>query len=200
MKTKYISLLIALAMLVTMGGVYAAWVYAETDMTAVHGHIGSFGLANAEINNSKGTITVDASNAHLTIDQTSATNYNANLTATGTILVKFSPSEIYKNSNPDKTEFAMKYHLVTDNANPTAFMCNDGNPDKPLFTTFDTTTTAPLTLIKQADGTYQATVQATELLTLMDIDTFKLDTHAKYVAFSSKVGTFGNIGVEVSEA
>ncbi len=200
MKTKYISLLIALAMLVTMGGVYAAWVYAETDMTSVHGHIGSFGLANAEINNSKGTITVDASNAHLTIDQTSASNYNANLTATGTILVKFSPSEIYKNSNPDKTEFAMKYHLVTDNANPMAFTCHDGNPEKPLFTNFDTTTTTNLTLIKQPDGTYQTTVQATELLTLMTIDTFKLDTHAKYVAFSSKVGTFGNIGLEVSEA
>ncbi len=199
MKTKSLSLLIALAMCITIGGVYAAWIYAETDMSAVHGHIGSFGLANAEINNSKGTITVDASNAHLVIDQTSATDYTATLKANGTITVTFSPSEIFTNSNPSLTTFNMQYRLVTTNTNPDTFTCDDGTGEKALFTKFDDETQTPLSLVKQADGKYSATLEASVLLDLIAIDSFKLDTYDKYTTFSTKLGSFGNIGIEVTE-
>lgn len=200
MKTKSLSLLIALAMCITIGGVYAAWIYAEQDMSAVHGHIGSFGLANAEINNSKGTITVDASGAHLVIDQTSASDYTANLTASGTITITFSPSENFKNQYPDLPTFEMKYYLVTTNANPTAFTCDDGSGEKALFTEFDTATKTDLSLAKGADGKYTATLNASVLLDLIAIDTFELNTYEKYQTFSQKLGTFGNIGIEVIEA
>ena len=199
MKTKSLSLLIALAMCITIGGVYAAWIYAETDMSAVHGHIGSFGLANAEINNSKGTITVDASGAHLVIDQTSATDYTATLKATGIITITFAPSDIFKNSNPDLATFNMQYYLVTTNAAPTTFTCDDGTGEKALFTKFDTTIKTPLSLAKQADGKYTATLDASVLLNLIAIDSFKLDTYEKYTTFSTKLGGFGNIGIEVAE-
>lgn len=199
MKTRVLSLLIALAILVTVGGVYATWLYAETDMTAVHGHIGSFGLASAEINNSKGTFTVDASSAHLVIDQTAADNYVAKLTAAGTITVKFTPSTIFGNSNPDLGTFNVVYSLVTDNATPTNYMVNDGTGEKALFTKFDTTTQTNLTLTKDGD-VYTATVDANALLNLIEINTFKLDTYAKYSNFSAQVGTFGNIGFQIAEA
>ncbi len=199
MKTRVLSLLIALAILVTVGGVYATWLYAETDMTAVHGHIGSFGLASAEINNSKGTFTVDASGAHLVIDQTAADDYTAKLTATGTITVKFTPSTIFGNSNPDLLTFNVVYSLVTDNADPTNYKVNDGSGEKALFTTFDTETQTPLALTKSGD-VYTATVEASVLLDLIEIDTFELDTYAKYSTFSAQVGVFGNIGFQVAEA
>lgn len=199
MKTKSLSLLIVLAICITIGGVYATWLYAEQDMTAVHGHIGSFGLANAEINNSKGTITVDASNAHLVIDQSATDNYKAKLDATGTILVKFSPSQIFKDSNPTLNEIEMQYYIVTDNSAPTEFTCNDGTGDKALFTTFDKATKTDITLVKQSDGTYQATIDAKDILNRFVINDFVLDTYEKYIAFSGKVGIFGNIGVEVDE-
>lgn len=199
MKTRVLSLLIALAILVTVGGVYATWLYAETDMTAVHGHIGSFGLASAEINNSKGTFTVDASSAHLVIDQTAADNYFAKLTATGTITVKFTPSTIFSNSNPDLEAFNVVYSLVTDNTAPTSYMANDGTGEKALFTKFDTTTQTNLALTKDGD-VYTATVDANDLLNLIKINTFELDTYAKYSNFSAQVGVFGNIGFQIAEA
>ena len=203
MKTKSLSLLIALALLITIGGVYAAWMCAESDMTAVHGHIGSFGLANAVINNSKGTITVDASNAHLTLDQTSATDYTAKLVATGTITFTFSPSDVFKNSNPDLDEYAMNYSLTTDNASPMTFTVPDGTgDDRKLFHTFNTTTTTQIVLEKNA-GNYVATINAADLLNgadpLIVINTFTLDTYQKYTDFSNKLGTFGNIGIQISE-
>ena len=199
MKTRVLSLLIALAILITVGGVYATWLYAETDMTAVHGHIGSFGLASAEINNSKGTFTVDASSAHLVIDQNSANDYTAKLSATGNIVVKFTPSTIFSNSNPDLTTFNVEYALVTDNADPTNYKANDGTGEKALFTKFDTATQTTLPLVKTGDF-YTATVDASVLLDLIQINTFELDTYTKYTAFSAQVGVFGNIGFEVTEA
>lgn len=204
MKTKSLSLLIALALLITIGGVYAAWIYAETPLTAVHGHIGSFGLANAVINNSKGTITVDASNAHLTIDQKASNDYTATLTASGTITFTFSPSDVFKNSNPNLDEYTMNYSLTTDNASPMTFTVPDGtDDDKQLFRTFDTTITTEIVLQKNASGNFVATINASDLIKsdapLIAINTFTLDTYKKYTDFSNKLGTFGNIGIQIAE-
>ena len=197
MKTKRLSLLLVLALCVTIGGVYAAWVYAETPMTAVHGHIGSTGLANASVNNSKGTITVNADAAHLVIDQTDTNDYTAKLTATGDIAFVFTPSQIFRDSNPDLEAVEMEYRLTTTNAAPTEFKNTDGT-EKNLFTKFDTTTTKSITLTKNGD-VYTATISAEALLEFVEINTFKLDTYEKYQAFSIILGTFGNIGVELSE-
>ena len=200
MKTKSISLILVLAILITVGGVYAAWLYAETPLTAVHGHIGSFGLATAVINNSKGTIEVDGSNAHLSIDQTAADDYTANLVATGDVVITFRPSEVFTNSNQGLTQFTMVYKLVTTGS-PDTFKCDDGTGEKLLFAKFDTTTTKDIIMVRQADGTYKGTISAQSLISdnLIAINDFTLDTIEKHTAFSARIGTFGNIGIEVSE-
>ena len=200
MKTKSISLLLVLALCITIGGVYATWIYAETPITNVHSHIGSFGLANAQVNNSKGTISIDASGAHLYIDQKDTVNldYTAVLTATGTITVTFTPSNHFVAANDT---ISLQYNLKTDNANPTNFVVKTSAEDagKPLFTAFDTATKTTLDLVKQGDGTYVATVQATALLPLITLNDFELNNYDMYTYFSGQIGSFGNIGFEVSE-
>lgn len=198
MKTKSLSLLIALALCITVGGVYAAWIYAENDLVAVHGHIGSFGLSNAVINNSKGTITVDANAAKLIIDQKAANDYTGVLKAEGTITVTFVPSETFKNQHPDATTYDMQYYLVTT-GNPDTFKADDGNGEKLLFTAFDTTTKDTITLEKDGSGNFVGTIDASVLLDLIAINNFELNTYEKYQTFSQQIGTFGNIGVEVAE-
>ena len=206
MKTKAISLILVLAMLITIGGVYAAWMYAEKDLTAVHGHLGSFGLSNAVLNISKGTVTVDASQAHLTIDQTDTADYTAKLVATGTITITFEPSETFMNTYGEDT-YEMYFGLKTDNTNPTNYLIpdpDDNNNLKPLFTKFDVSvpTTAKVQLTKKSSGTtyvYEGTLDASVLTDRITLNTFVLDSYADYEAFSKKVGAFGNIGIEVSE-
>ena len=201
MKTKRISLLLILALCITIGGVYAAWIYAGSTLTAVHGHIGSFGLTNAQLNNAKGTITVDATNAHLAIDQKdtdpASRDYTAVLTATGTITITFVPSDLYADSSD---VIRLQYGLKTDNANPIGFNVGVSAQDtaKPLFTKFDTTTKTELQLTESA-GTYTATVDASVLLNLITLNSFVLDSYTKYEYFSAQIGSFGNIGIEVSE-
>lgn len=205
MKTKSISLLLVLALFVTIGGVYAAWSYAETPLTAVHGHFGSFGVASAVVNNSKGTITVNGENAHLTFDQTSATDYTANLVGSGSIVLIFSPSEVWANSNADTNAIQMQYNLKTTNANPLGFMIEEGG-SVALFSKFDTATKTEITLTKVTDesnanyGKFVAEIPVANLIgELFSINSFKLETIEKHEAFSKRISTFGNIGIELSE-
>lgn len=198
-KTKFISLILVIAICITVGGVYAAWLYAETPMTSVHGHIGSFGLATAVVNNAKGTIEVNGANAHLTLDQTAADDYTAELKASGDVVITFTPSEVFANSNKDMTEIVMDYKLVTS-GDPANFKCDDGSGEKLLFKTFDIDTVKQVTLRKQGN-VYIGAVSAQSLLDdgFIEVNEFVLDTIEKHTAFSTKIGTFGNIGIEVSE-
>ena len=206
MKTKSLSLLLALALCITIGGVYAAWIYVETPMNAAHDHIGSFGLASAQTNHLKGTFTVDASNAHIRIDQTADGNYVGKLTAEGVITVKLAPSESFVAQNPGLTQITMKYGLKTDNAAPTTFTCphsTTGNTDQVLFSKFDLTNKYDILLTKDSSGNYVGEISASALIAdgtgFLAINSFTLDTHAKYTAFSTKLGTFGNIGIEITD-
>ncbi len=205
MRTKSISLLLILALFVTIGGVYATWIFAETPLNAVHGHFGSFGLANSSTNNGKGLITVNAENAHLTIDQTSTTDYHAILVASGAVAVTFSPSDTWKITNSDVNTITMQYSLVSTNTNPTAFMIPDeddenGTEDIALFSKFDTATKKDITLTKQTDGSFTGTINAADLVpTFIDITDFEIKSYAHYEKVSGKVGSFGNIGIEISE-
>ncbi len=206
MRTKSISLLLILALFVTIGGVYAAWSYAETPLTAVHGHIGSFGVANAVVNNAKGTITVDGTSAHLSLDQSSDTDYTAKLVGSGSILLIFSPSEVWANSNANLTEIKMNYALVTTNQAPLEFKIPVGDTQTALFSRFDTTTKTEITLTKVTDsgnanyGKFVAELPAATIVeNLLAINSFKLETIEKHTAVSNAIGGFGNIGIELSE-
>lgn len=206
MKTRSISLLLVLALFVTIGGVYAAWSYAETPLTAVHGHFGSFGVASAVVNNSKGTITVNGENAHLSLDQTAADNYTAKLVGSGNIVLIFSPSEVWANSNANLLQVKMNYSLTTTNTAPCEFKIPVGNEQIALFTEFNTADKTEITLTKVTDsgsenyGKFVAELPAATIVeNLLEISSFKLDTIEKHTAASAAIGSFGNIGIELSE-
>ncbi len=201
MKTKFISLFLVLAILITVGGVYAAWMYTEAPLTAIHGHVGSFGLSNAIVNNSKGTFKVNAEAAHLVLEK--GDGYVAELQANGTITFTFTASDTYMELNHNPASIGMHYSLVTTNTAPLTYKCGDGvNPDKELFTTFTTNESEPITLTRVGStNEYTATIQTQDILDngWLAINTFTLDSYAKYEKFSAGVGGFGNIGIQISE-
>jgi len=201
MKIKRLSLVILLALCITISGVYAAWIYAEQPLTAVHNHT-TLMMANAEVNHPKGTISIDTSGSSLIIDQTADNDYTATLKATGTIFVTLSPSTEFANQNQDLPSITMQYRLVTTNTNPTGFECTD--PDdtsktKSLFNEFNTVTYSLINLVKDGSGKYVGEIPAISLLDCIELNEFVLDKHSKYEKFSADIGTFGQIGVEISE-
>lgn len=87
---KKLSLLMALAMLITIGGVYATWSYSEGVMyTKVHEHF-TISIAGAVSEDAKGVITVDTSGLSILIDNDG--NYVPEMTISGAIKVYFKPA------------------------------------------------------------------------------------------------------------
>lgn len=92
---KKLSVLIALALCLTIGGVYAAWNYSQGNVQTAFGNIAvgqnhQISITEAITDNSKGTISVDATNLKFVIDDTGS--HVAGLTITGSVKVSFTPN------------------------------------------------------------------------------------------------------------
>lgn len=93
---RNISLLLILALIVSIGGVYATWGYAQgaigaAEATLVIGEGKNVALAGATSTTSAGTISIDVSDAKILIDDTD-NNHIADVSYTGNIVVTFTPS------------------------------------------------------------------------------------------------------------
>ena len=88
---KKLSTLIALALIVTIGGVYAAWSYAQ-GTTASSEITREINMAQVNTDSNKGTISVTPSNFAFLVDDIETVDYVAALTATGELAVTFTPA------------------------------------------------------------------------------------------------------------
>ena len=90
---KKLSILIALALILTVGGVYATWNYAQGSVPSVPKALdGSTKITDKVVDSkSKGNIYVDPSNLLIQIDDANNDHY-AELTVTGSIKITFTPN------------------------------------------------------------------------------------------------------------
>ena len=88
---KKLSTLIALALIVTIGGVYAAWSYAQ-GTTASSEITREINMAQVNTDSNKGTISVTPNNFAFLVDDINAVDYVAALTATGELAITFTPA------------------------------------------------------------------------------------------------------------
>ena len=139
---KKLSLLIALSLFVTIGGVYATWNYAQGDAAPVQQALdGVTILTDKEVDAvAKGNIGISLQNVALTIDDASGDHYGE-LTKSGTIAITFTPSQ---GADDDVAEYGipLQYALscigsefIYDGAHIFEFSTdpvplNDGNPTK----------------------------------------------------------------------
>lgn len=90
---KKISLLISLVLCVTIGSVYATWVYTQTDDVADINHSTPVNLTEATFEGTYGTYSVDASGLTLTVDPKAGTTHVTSLKITGDLKIHFTPSQ-----------------------------------------------------------------------------------------------------------
>ena len=88
---KKLSTLIAIALIVTIGSVYAAWSYAQ-GTTASSEITREINMAQVNTDSNKGTISVTPSNVSFLVDDLYAVDYIAELTATGHFTINFTPA------------------------------------------------------------------------------------------------------------
>ena len=172
---KKISVLITLILCVTIGGVYAAWAYTGTNVSAVDQTV-SHGMTTATTESDVGVLEVVSNNVAVSIDQTAVGNYHAKLVITGSITVKFTPN-LGAPTDVVNNAISAKATLYTKNAAANTYEGSEIYVS-PADSYVD------LVWEKQDDGSFLATVDAAGIDTLLDLGAdFVLDTHAKYETF-----------------
>ncbi len=188
MKTKILSLLIAFAMLVTVGGVYATWTYTQATDVADEAVNMSLNLSTVTYVGTYGTYEIDQSGVTMTIDPKEGTTHTTALYITGDLVVKFTPNtyaptEIKENGVDSTYTFSLA-NTSWKYENTNIVSLNNATGD--------------VSWTKEADGTFTKTFSATELSSIINLTEFTLDTKNDYDAYNTVLGQ-GSIVISISD-
>lgn len=186
---KKLSLLIALCMLLTIGGVYATWTYTQNTDVADEAVNMNMNLTDVAYSGSYGTYKVDTSSLKLAIDPKTGTTHTTALYIEGNIVITFTPNsvapvEIKENGLDTTYTFSL--------SNPT-WQYNSQN-----IVTLNHAEAHSIEWVKQADGTFTYTISAAALSSHISLTEIVLDTKTAYDAYNAVLGK-GAIVITVSD-
>ena len=185
---RKISLLIALCLLASVGSVYAAWVYSQSDDVADITNARAINMTAATFEGNYGTFTTDSSSLTLLVDPKPGTTHTTSLQLTGEIVIRFTPAT-YAPAEVKENGVAATFQFGVSNPN-----WKYGIDD---VLTIDTTV-YDIDWTLQADGTFTHTITADELAGYITLTEIELDTKADYDAYDA-VLTQGQITLTISE-
>lgn len=209
---KKLSVLIAMLLCVTIGGVYAAWTYAGTNDIADSFAEAKVTITDVELKGANGTYKIE-SNLVLTIDQKAENDHTAVLVFSSNnseaiyLKVTFTPTEyasqaIKDNGVPSELYFGttvdMKYKMDEDGN----YDANVSDEDATEIFTFanesDGVFSPNVTWHKEADGSFTYTLDEAALKAQISLSTdFVLDIKAEHDAFREVLA--GNIVARVTD-
>ena len=173
---KKLSLLIALALLVTVGGVYATWVYSQSSDVADITSASSLVMTEATFTGTDGTYKVDATGLTLEIDPKEGTTHVTSLKVGGKIVITFTPNA-YAPDEVKKNGVASTYEF-TIGGSGNSF--DDGKGAQPIVTLTHPGEKHDIVWTDNGDGTFSYTMDAATFSSHVNLTEFTLDTKADY--------------------
>ena len=214
MKTKAITLLLALALCVTIGGVYAVWTYAGTDDIADAFAEAKVTIADTELTGANGTYKIE-SNLVLTVDQKN-TDHEAELKFSANdgqdiyLRITFTPAanapqKIKDEAVPSEFYFTvstpMKFAAISDTEDENyGHYKADADPvDIFSFTNYSNGVFEEnIEWHKEDNGTFTYTIYENDLKSMINLSqTFYLDEKSEHDLFREALG--GNIVARVTD-
>ena len=201
---KKLSLLVALALLVTIGGVYATWSYAGNIATESHMHM-SVNLATATEDTPKGSIINVLNSMDIKIDDTN-NDYNAEVVLNGKMAFIFIPGKGASTDVIDSgitMQFQVEQRTPLKYLNANIFNLKKDTPTILTSTKIDNTnkdTLASSVDLGQYIGCFYVVIDATDVEQYIEIAPITLDTLQEYEDMESALTAGGAIGITVSEA
>ena len=180
MKIKRLSLIITLALCLTVGGVYATWTYAEGEIQPSSGTT-SLTIEAAANEGEAGTINVDTDSLYITVENDGS--YNTVLSVTGDITVTLNPTP-ETDTSLLPTYFTWTIAL-TENANNATY---DGQK---ILTVTGTT----------KNGTFEnniATISAADIKELINLKEFRLKNSEEHASYKSVIDAIGGAAFEIT--
>lgn len=185
---KKLSVLIALILCVTIGGVYATWVYSQSDDVADITGAKAITMTEATFTGTYGTYHVDTSNLTMVVDPKEGTTHTTDLKIEGNLVISFTPNtyapEEIKNGGVPST-FAFSLSNADWKYNGENILTVDTNKHN-------------ITWVPDGDGAFTFTISAAELDNYITLTEFTLDTKAEYDAYDA-VLTNGQIVISISD-
>ena len=170
---RKLSLLIALCMLISIGGVYATWVYTNTTDVADETMNKAVSMSGVTYEGSYGTFTVNVDGVTVKVDPKPGTTHDTGLKIEGEVVFTFVPATYAPQD-------------VKDNAVGATFSVHLSNKewkygDNLIFqiNPYD----SDVQWDKQTDGSFKFVLDAAELAKIIKINVFTLDTKVKYDEF-----------------
>ena len=185
---KKISLLIALVLCLTISGVYATWVYSQSDDVADITGAKAITMTEATFTGTYGTYSVDSSNLTMVVDPKEGTTHTTSLVIEGDLVIRFTPNT-YAPAEVKTNGVASTFAFSLSNA--------AWNYDNTPITTVDTAK-HDITWVPANDGTFTYTISAQNLANYVTLTEFTLDTKADYDAYD-RVLTNGQLVVTISD-
>lgn len=185
---KKISLLIALVLCLTISGVYATWVYSQSDDVADITGAKAITMTEATFTGTYGTYSVDSSNLTMVVDPKEGTAHTTSLVIEGDLVIRFTPNTYA----PDEVK-------TKGVASTFAFSLSNAawNYDNTPIMTVDTAK-HDITWVPANDGTFTYTISAQNLANYVTLTEFTLDTKVDYDAYD-RVLTNGQLVITISD-
>ena len=182
---RKISLIIVLALCITIGGVYAAWTYSETTKITDGNATKALQMADVVNGGTSGVFSVNTENLVLTIDDTNGDHY-PELVGSGTVTVTFTPG--MGATNDIKTNGVKAYTSLSVSNNDWTFADGHGTTGQILTIADDATHTiaradaanAAFKWVKQNDGTFTCTFEGANIAQHIQLNQYLLDSYDLY--------------------
>lgn len=187
---KKLSLLIALILCVTIGGVYATWTYTQNTDVADETINMTMNLTDVAYSGSYGTYKIDTSSLKLKIDPKAGTTHTTALFIEGNIVITFTPNsvapqEVKENGVESTFKFGLTNSNWTYEGEKIVTLAHEeeedivwGEPDQ--------------------EGVFTFTISAEDLAEHINLTEFVLDNKEKYDSFNTALGQ-GQITITVSD-
>jgi hypothetical protein len=178
---KKLGIFALLGCLLTVGGVYAEWIYGQASAGSVSESIIPQ-MAGVGESSKKGTIGISTTGLTIVIDEDPVEQYKPVLDIQGSVTVKFTPSA---GADQDVKDNGIKMAWTLTQSADWTFDPNFGsNPTTPIFT-LDSAKCENI-MLNDGTATKSTTIEASVFADAISLNlTSKLDTKAKYENFKS---------------
>ncbi len=194
---KKLGLLMAMALTVTVGGVYATWTYAKGTDVADETVNMTLNLTDVAYIGSNGTYKIDTTGLTLKIDPKAGTAHTTALYVDGEIVITFTPNT-HAPEDVKENAVASTFQFGLTNSNWTFDDDGEGGEAAKTIVTLEHAEKHDIAWTKGADGVFSYTIDADEIAEHIHLTEFNLDTKVKYDAFNTALGN-GQITITVSD-
>ena len=193
---KKLATLIAIMLMVTIGGVYASWTYLNNTDVADQKKDKTMNLTGIVYSSSYGAYELNTDTLLMKIDPLDGTSHDTGLVVEGKIVITFTPN-VYATEDVKNYGIDTTWQLALTDATRT-FNDGHGEGEKVIMAINHPDEKHDVVWEKQADGTFTCEISAAEFASHLSLTAFTLDTETLYHAYEAALSGY-EVSIVVSD-